>query len=117
MDALHATPPPCMDADQWRLYLSGVAATCLADKTEATRLSRSGRVNPCGCCTQGFKAEAGDSCRPEWFEKPMSLAQLKAYNFMCSRCKKAQPMNVGRKKAAQGWICLPCTKGGKDTQA
>jgi hypothetical protein len=47
----------------------------------------------------------------------MSLAQLKAYNFMCSRCKKAQPMNVGRKKAAQGWICLPCTKGGKDTQA
>lgn len=72
LDALHVSPPPCMSADQWRLYLSGVAATCLADKTEATRLSRSGRVNPCECCTQGFKAEAGDSCRPEWFEKSLA---------------------------------------------
>ena len=70
MDALHATPPPCMDADQRRLYLSGVAAVCLANKVEATRLSRSGRVNPCNCCTQGFKTEAGVNCRPEWFEKP-----------------------------------------------
>lgn len=47
----------------------------------------------------------------------MNLHHLKSYNFMCCRCKTAQPMNVGRKKAAQGWICLPCTKGGKDTQA
>ena len=42
----------------------------------------------------------------------MNLHHLKSYNFMCSRCKKAQPMNVGRKRSAGGWICLPCTKGG-----
>ena len=47
----------------------------------------------------------------------MNLHHLKSYNFMCGRCKKAQPMNVGRKRSAGGWICLPCTKGGKDTQA
>ncbi len=29
----------------------------------------------------------------------MTLAQLKAYNFMCTRCKTPKPMNVGRKKA------------------
>lgn len=42
----------------------------------------------------------------------MNLHHLKTYNFMCCRCKTAQPMTAGRKKAAQGWICLPCTKGG-----
>ena len=42
----------------------------------------------------------------------MNLHHLKSYNFMCCRCKMAQPMTAGRKKSAQGWICLPCTKGG-----
>ena len=41
----------------------------------------------------------------------MTLAQLKAYNFMCSRCKKPQPMSVGRKRVAGGWVCASCVKG------
>ncbi len=41
----------------------------------------------------------------------MNLHHLKSYNFMCSRCKKPQPMSVGRKQVAGVWVCAPCVKG------
>lgn len=72
LDQIAQQPPPCMpDRQQWLLYLSGVAVVAMADRIEAQRITRTGRVSPCQECSRGFKAEAEARgvCRPEWFKE------------------------------------------------
>jgi hypothetical protein len=71
LDQLNQTTPPCMPNKRaWILYLSGVAAECLANRVEAQRLARCRSVNPCSECTVGFQADADarGACVPGWFK-------------------------------------------------
>ena len=64
-----------MTREQWLTYLSGVAADCVVDDSEAQRLSRQECVNPCADCAAGFRsaAEAKGACQPAQFiAKPVS---------------------------------------------
>lgn len=63
-----------MSRAQWTLYLSGVAAECVADRHQARLLVRAGRVNPCAECALGFRMAAAERsvCHPDFFVKTTS---------------------------------------------
>jgi hypothetical protein len=69
LDNLKDRGAPCMNSQQWNLYLSGVAVDAMSDRAEAQRIARGGAVSPCAECSSGFRAEAGEKCQPQWFKE------------------------------------------------
>lgn len=59
------------ERNAWLLYLSGVAAECIADRVEGQRIARLRKVDPCAQCTRGFKSHAlaNGRCDPLWLQR------------------------------------------------
>lgn len=79
MDSVRAQVPSCMTEAQWLDYLSAVAAECICNTVEATRIVRAGCVKPCDECTQAFcdAAKKRGMCDPEQFKRRASMAPVR----------------------------------------
>lgn len=79
IDSVSQQVPSCMTRSQWLDYLSGVAAECICNTVEATRIVRAGYVRPCDECTMSFcdAAKQRGMCDPTQFKKRAAMEPIK----------------------------------------